>query len=268
LEGNSTVSLFPNSYSTLEHNQTSVCTASRAWVRSRFVKRAIPHDGSCLSLRGCASIWLYNDVLRWLCTTPPFLFRWFYLQWLSNSLFSPQLLPTLYLPLVNDNQSKAMALGELRTTSLEALQNEDQRKVLDIVDKLRRAGLSSVLQRPQLVVCGDQSSGKSSVLEAITEIPFPRKENLCTWFATEIVLRRDFTSSITTKIIPDKNRPASEQENLRSFKKSIADFIDLPGLIDEATVLMGLDRNSQNSTRAFARDVLSIEICGPGRPQL
>ncbi len=29
-------------------------------------------------------------------------------------------------------------------------------------------------------VCEDQLSGKSSVLEAITEIPFPRKENLCT----------------------------------------------------------------------------------------
>jgi len=161
-----------------------------------------------------------------------------------------------------------MASEILRTVPLEALQNEDQRKVLDIVDKLRRTGLSSVLQLPQLVVCGDQSSGKSSVLEAITEIPFPRKENLCTRFATEIVLRRDFSSSITTKITPDKNRPASEQETLQSFKKSIEDFKELPGLIEEATVLMGLDGSGQGSTRAFARDVLSIEICGPGRPQL
>jgi len=161
-----------------------------------------------------------------------------------------------------------MALQPLRTSSLDALQNEDQRKVLDIVDKLRRTGLSSVLQLPQLVVCGDQSSGKSSVLEAITEIPFPRKENLCTRFATEIVMRRDFTSSITTKITPDKNRPTSEQETLRAFSKSIEDFKDLPRLIDEATELMGLDAVDQGSTRAFARDVLSIEICGPGRPQL
>jgi hypothetical protein len=72
------------------------------------------------------------------------------------------------------------------TSSLQALQSADQRKVLDIVDKLRRTGLSGVVELPQLVVCGDQSSGKSSVLEAITEIPFPRKENLCTRFATEV----------------------------------------------------------------------------------
>jgi len=72
------------------------------------------------------------------------------------------------------------------TNSLQALQSEDQRKVMDIVDKLRRTGLGGIVELPQLVVCGDQSSGKSSVLEAITEIPFPRKENLCTRFATEV----------------------------------------------------------------------------------
>jgi hypothetical protein len=74
------------------------------------------------------------------------------------------------------------------TSSLQALQSADQRKVMDIVDKLRRTGLSGVVELPQLIVCGDQSSGKSSVLEAITEIPFPRKENLCTRFATEVRL--------------------------------------------------------------------------------
>ena len=74
----------------------------------------------------------------------------------------------------------------LTTGSLRALHSTDQRKVLDIVDNLRRAGLNSLLQLPQIVVIGDQSSGKSSALEALTEIPFPRKENLCTRFATEV----------------------------------------------------------------------------------
>jgi hypothetical protein len=79
-------------------------------------------------------------------------------------------------------------LEAVTTSSLQALQSADQRKVMDIVDKLRRTGLSGVVELPQLIVCGDQSSGKSSVLEAITEIPFPRKENLCTRFATEVRL--------------------------------------------------------------------------------
>lgn len=163
---------------------------------------------------------------------------------------------------------------KLTNASLEALQGSDQRKIMDIVDRLRRTGLSNVLQLPQLVVCGDQSSGKSSVLEAITEVPFPRRENLCTRFATELVLRREYHNSITTAITPDKNRPQPEQQRLREFSESINDFSELPDIIEKATNLMGLgnvadlDATDEAAARAFSRDVLRIEICGPSRPQL
>jgi hypothetical protein len=79
-------------------------------------------------------------------------------------------------------------LDGLTTDSLKRLQSSDERRLLDVVDKLRRIGLNGTIELPQLVVCGDQSSGKSSVLEAITEIPFPRKAGLCTRFATEVSL--------------------------------------------------------------------------------
>jgi len=154
------------------------------------------------------------------------------------------------------------------TSSLDALQSADSVKVMNVVDKLRRSGLSGILQLPQLVVSGDQSSGKSSVLEAITEIPFPRKENLCTRFATEIILRRAATASISTRIIPDKVRPHEEKKRLEAFKSSIVDFSELPGLMEEATNLMGLGDDGIVPARAFSRDVLSIEIAGPGRPHL
>ncbi|KAJ4356211.1 uncharacterized protein N0V89_004241 [Didymosphaeria variabile] len=154
------------------------------------------------------------------------------------------------------------------TSSLRALQNEDQRKVMDIVDKLRRTGLSGIVELPQLVVCGDQSSGKSSVLEAITEIPFPRKENLCTRFATEIILRRAPNSTISITITPDKLRPKQEQTKLKSFSKTIDDFNQLPDIIEEATQAMGLGVVGGIGSRAFSRDVLSVQIDGPDRPQL
>ena len=152
------------------------------------------------------------------------------------------------------------------TSSLDALQSKDSRKVMDIVDKLRRSGLSGILQLPQLVVSSDQSSGKSSVLEAITEIPFPRKENLCTRFATEIILRRATTASISTKIIPDKHRPSTEKKRLEQFKSTIINFTELPNSMEEATNLMSLGDDGNGTARAFSRDVLSIEIAGPGRP--
>src|ERR1700761_8625247 len=138
-----------------------------------------------------------------------------------------------------------------------------QAELLNMIDSLRSQGLDKDLSLPQLVVCGDQSSGKSSVLEAIAEIPFPRKENLCTRFATEIIMRRDVESSISCKINPDDCRPEDEQLKLRKFSRSIKDFSELPSLMEEATAAMGL-----NAHKAFSKDVLSIEICGPDRLQL
>jgi GTPase SAR1 family protein len=114
------------------------------------------------------------------------------------------------------------------------------------------------------VVCGDQSSGKSSVLEAITEIPFPRSSTLCTRFATQLILRRTATTKARVYIIPDSLRKGAEREKLEHFAGVISDFSELPELVEKAKVAMGLN----NGDGAFSRDTLSIEVCGPDKPQL
>lgn len=53
------------------------------------------------------------------------------------------------------------------------------------MDDLRKLGLEKDLPIPQVAVMGDQSSGKSSVLEAISGIPFPRGTGLVTRCATQ-----------------------------------------------------------------------------------
>ncbi|KAI6565462.1 hypothetical protein MCOR09_006812, partial [Pyricularia oryzae] len=85
----------------------------------------------------------------------------------------------------------------LHGSTLEEFQTTEQRILLDTISHVRKCGLDSILSLPQIVVCGDQSAGKSSVLEALTEVPFPRNDNLCTRFATEISLRREAVNKIT-----------------------------------------------------------------------
>lgn len=164
----------------------------------------------------------------------------------------------------------AASNDSLANGSFDELQSEDYRHVLGTVEQLRASGLGAILQLPQLVVCGDQSSGKSSVLEANTEVPFPRQESLCTRFPTEITMSRDTVPNIAIKIRPDEVRSDVEKTKLERFNERIDDFSQLPQLIKKATTAMGLDRKTTNSrgTKAFTRDVLSIEIKGPGRPEL
>lgn len=74
-------------------------------------------------------------------------------------------------------------------------QNPDQSTLtdptlLDKIDKLFACNVGEYISLPQLVVVGDQSSGKSSVLEGLTQLPFPHDSGLCTRFATQIIFRR------------------------------------------------------------------------------
>lgn len=101
------------------------------------------------------------------------------------------------------------------------------------------------------------------MLEGITEVPFPRSENLCTRFATEIIMRRDYMDSIQVKTIPDNARPESEKTKLAAFGEKIVNVSELLQLIAKATAFMGLNGTSDdlNTAKAFSRDVLSVEIC-------
>lgn len=52
--------------------------------------------------------------------------------------------------------------------------------LLEKIDKLFACNVGEHINLPQLVVVGDQSSGKRSVLEGLTKLKFPRNSGLCT----------------------------------------------------------------------------------------
>lgn len=143
-------------------------------------------------------------------------------------------------------------------------QSKDHEELLNAIDLLRSQGLNNYVRLPQLIVCGDQSSGKSSCLEAISGVTFPTKDNLCTRFATELVLRRDETPIVNVTIIPGDGRSDEEKEKLLNFKPPNVELNDLESIIDAAKEAMGLNSGST----AFSDDILRFEISGPQQPHL
>lgn len=75
------------------------------------------------------------------------------------------------------------------------------------------------------MVVGDQSSGKSSLLEGLTGLSFPVASDLCTRHATQIVLRRvpAHEAAIRISIIPGPSSidNADEKERLGKFARCI-----------------------------------------------
>ncbi|KAH7312577.1 P-loop containing nucleoside triphosphate hydrolase protein [Stachybotrys elegans] len=140
----------------------------------------------------------------------------------------------------------------------------EQRGLLDLIDKLQFAQLDNI-KLPQIVVVGDQSAGKSSVLEALSGTPFPRDAGACTRFATEIRLRRAKDTRLRVSIIPDKTRPYNEQARLLQYGGDVTGDLPFDTMMREATELIA-PRSIPG--RFAARDILVVEKSGPEMPLL
>ncbi|KAI1453715.1 P-loop containing nucleoside triphosphate hydrolase protein [Annulohypoxylon moriforme] len=149
------------------------------------------------------------------------------------------------------------------------LQSKDHKTLMDVIDKLRSKGINRYVNLPQIVVCGDQSSGKSSVLQAISGMSFPTQDNLCTRFATELILRHtgeNAEEKCHVSIIPGVDRSDQEKARLEEFQYSeIPDSNNIGVLVDKAKEVMGV---GADRGRTFCKDVLRIELSGPTQPHL
>ncbi|KAF5125965.1 Dynamin-related protein 4C [Metarhizium anisopliae] len=109
-------------------------------------------------------------------------------------------------------------VGKGGTQSGKSLTSPDR---LHKIDQLREKNVGTHMPLPQLVVVGDQSSGKSSLLESLTGIPFPNGQGLCTRYATQITHRRDNVEDITIRIIPGPDSTDEDVARLSGYQHSV-----------------------------------------------
>ena len=97
---------------------------------------------------------------------------------------------------------------------------------LEKIDKLFACGVGDLISLPQIVVVGDQSSGKSSVLEGLIRKPLPRDSGLCTRFATQIIFKRSTTETISVSIIPSTDATDEHKMRLSAWRNRELQSLD------------------------------------------
>ncbi|KAF4074966.1 hypothetical protein AMELA_G00229300 [Ameiurus melas] len=133
------------------------------------------------------------------------------------------------------------------------------RPYLDLIDSLRLLGVEKDLALPAIVVIGDQSSGKSSVLEALSGVALPRGSGNVTRCPLELKMKKSRQEDFwhgkikyrdTERVITD---PADVERSIRKAQNELAGalgmseelislevtstkapdltFIDLPGIV-------------------------------------
>ena len=154
--------------------------------------------------------------------------------------------------------------GNADTAIAKTLQDERSQVILEVFDYLRQNGIDEEVPLPRLIVGGDTSSGKSSVLQRLTGILFPSGVGVVTRFATEVAMRPAEEKAIIVKISPDKSRPITETRTLREFNKTMSSMAEFQKVYKAATDLLGKQQNKQG----LMYDVLRINVRGPDQPPL
>jgi interferon-induced GTP-binding protein Mx1 len=114
---------------------------------------------------------------------------------------------------------------------------------------------------PQIAVFGDQSSGKSSLLESISGIPFPKGTGLVTRCPTRI-------SMVHANAVEDEPEWTAtvelpEQYHADHLSKPVHDPNELAHILSEAAAMI-----TKNTVNVFSRDAIHVKVRSPHVPDL
>ncbi|KAF3782317.1 Dynamin-related protein 4C [Nymphaea thermarum] len=106
-------------------------------------------------------------------------------------------------------------------TPLDLSFNKQIRPLLDTIDELRRLNIQNIgIQIPSIVVIGDQSSGKSSVLESLARVKLPKGMKMCTRMPLVLQMKDHPSPNLEMELVFGKERwPVSEDSVEEEVKK-------------------------------------------------
>lgn len=140
---------------------------------------------------------------------------------------------------------------------------------MQLINDLHSCGVQRDIAIPQVAVIGDQSSGKSSVLEAICSLPLPRGAGLTTRCAIELRL--------SNKHPDDAANPADASTSERGsfWTASIFTSVDptpvyLSGKheLEDAIVSRALSLMNPRYAGGFSKERVIVQIAASSAPNL
>jgi len=128
----------------------------------------------------------------------------------------------------------------------------------ELIDKLREHGLDKHVELPQVAIMGDTSSGKSSVLTALSGITFPSSSELTTRCPTQLVLSyaAEFSGFVTLQRY-GQNSAATIVKPTQIFSKS-----EITDEIERLTKVLIAEGQE------ISDDSIVIKVSGPEFPNL
>lgn len=154
-----------------------------------------------------------------------------------------------------------------------SLLDDEQVRLFDAMHHLSSLKVSGEIETPQLVVVGAQSSGKSSVLEALVRFHFPVDNTKpTTRFPIKLVLRKADAKVTRVRIEPESARSEEEKRALVRLAEALPidsfDNIMKRAKADLKVSPSGTLDKSSCTLPTFCDDVLVIERYGPSLPKL
>lgn len=104
------------------------------------------------------------------------------------------------------------------------------RALNDVVNALRQSGVEKVLDLPKIAVIGNQSSGKSSLIESISGITVPRRLGTCTRCPMEVILRSgrsgEWSCKVSIRFDPTQGKVHFKTVDDKQLVESICDGLN------------------------------------------
>ncbi|KAM7006229.1 interferon-induced GTP-binding protein Mx-like [Tautogolabrus adspersus] len=128
---------------------------------------------------------------------------------------------------------------------------EKVRPCIDLIDSLRSLGVDQDLALPAIAVIGDQSSGKSSVLEALSGVALPRGSGIVTRCPLELRMKKK-----------REGEQWAGEISYRDVREEIDDPADVEIKVREAQDKMA------GKGSGISDDLIRLEIASPDVPDL